>query len=155
VQLLVAAGRANLAVHKALEQGLSLQHLRITFLPALSQKEYDKLLGACDLNFVRGEDSLVRAIWAGKPLVWHIYPQHDAAHHEKLSAFLNMLDADPSARQFHALWNGMAPSDADVVNPLIHLKTWTETVQAARSRLRGMDDLTTQLVGFAQKKGKI
>ena len=50
------------------------------------------------LNLVRGEDSLVRALWAGKPMVWQIYPQHDAAHHHKLEAFLNMLDAGPALR---------------------------------------------------------
>ena len=41
------------------------------------------------LNAVRGEDSLVRALWAGQPFVWHIYPQDDGAHHAKLDAFLD------------------------------------------------------------------
>ncbi|HSI56580.1 MAG TPA: elongation factor P maturation arginine rhamnosyltransferase EarP, partial [Ideonella sp.] len=57
-------------------------------LPWLSQADYDRLLWACDLNAVRGEDSFVRAQWAGRPLLWHIYPQHDAAHDAKLEAFL-------------------------------------------------------------------
>ena len=60
--------------------------------------------------FVRGEDSVVRAIWAGKPLVWQIYPQHDDAHHDKLNAFLTMLQADASLQQFHAVWNGIHPT---------------------------------------------
>ena len=34
-------------------------------LPWLTQPDYDRLLWSADLNFVRGEDSLVRAIWAG------------------------------------------------------------------------------------------
>jgi hypothetical protein len=36
------------------------------------------LLWLCDLNFVRGEDSFVRAQWAARPLVWQIYPQQEA-----------------------------------------------------------------------------
>ena len=49
-------------------------------LPLLTQRDYDHLLWACDLNFVRGEDSFVRAQWAGAPFVWQIYPQDDGAH---------------------------------------------------------------------------
>ena len=67
--------------------------LSITWLPLLSQPDFDHLLWACDLNFVRGEDSLVRALWAGTPFVWQIYPQDDDAHHAKLAAFLDWLEA--------------------------------------------------------------
>ena len=35
--------------------------------PFLAQDRYDQLLWACDVNFVRGEDSFVRAQWAGGP----------------------------------------------------------------------------------------
>ena len=68
------------------------------------------MLWACDVNFVRGEDSLVRALWAGKPLVWHIYPQHDDAHDAKLEAFLDWLQAPASLRAFHRRleWPGSA-----------------------------------------------
>ncbi len=69
-----------------------------TWLPHLPQTDFDHLLWACDLNFVRGEDSLVRALWAGKPFVWQIYPQDDDAHHAKLGAFLDWLDAPSSLR---------------------------------------------------------
>jgi uncharacterized repeat protein (TIGR03837 family) len=62
--------------------------LTIAPVPFLAQDDYDKLLWACDLNFVRGEDSLVRGQWAARPLVWHCYPQADAAHLIKLDAFL-------------------------------------------------------------------
>ena len=57
-------------------------------LPFLPQARYDELLWFCDLNFVRGEDSFVRAQWAGKPFVWQIYPQADDVHWAKLNAFL-------------------------------------------------------------------
>lgn len=69
-------------------QSLQIGALTITFLPFLHQDEYDQLLWACDLNFVRGEDSFLRAQWAGKPFVWHIYAQDENAHLVKLDAFL-------------------------------------------------------------------
>ena len=62
--------------------------LHVRVLPFVEQQRYDLLLWACDVNFVRGEDSFVRAQWAGKPFVWQIYPQHDAVHLKKLEAFL-------------------------------------------------------------------
>ncbi|HEX7913380.1 MAG TPA: elongation factor P maturation arginine rhamnosyltransferase EarP [Paraburkholderia sp.] len=76
------------------------------------QAGYDALLWASDINFVRGEDSFVRAQWAAKPFVWHIYPQADDAHLPKLDAALahyaRTLPAnarDALARFWHA-WNG-------------------------------------------------
>jgi uncharacterized repeat protein (TIGR03837 family) len=47
-------------------------------------------LSQCDFNIVRGEDSFVRAQLAGKPFIWHIYPQEDRAHEVKLAAFLDL-----------------------------------------------------------------
>ena len=44
-------------------------------VPFVAQDDYDRLLWASDVNFVRGEDSFVRAQWAARPFVWHIYPQ--------------------------------------------------------------------------------
>jgi uncharacterized repeat protein (TIGR03837 family) len=60
--------------------------LRVHVLPFVEQERYDELLWACDINFVRGEDSCVRAQWAGRPYIWQIYPQHDGVHLEKLEA---------------------------------------------------------------------
>jgi uncharacterized repeat protein (TIGR03837 family) len=62
--------------------------LQVLPLPFLPQPRYDELLWLSDLNFVRGEDSFVRAQLAGKPFVWQIYPQADQAHRAKLDAFL-------------------------------------------------------------------
>lgn len=63
-------------------------NLHVRVLPFVEQERYDELLWACDVNFVRGEDSCVRAQWAMKPFIWQIYPQHDAVHLKKLEAFL-------------------------------------------------------------------
>jgi len=49
-------------------------NLKVAVLPFVEQERYDELLWVCDVNFVRGEDSCVRAQWAGKPFVWQIYP---------------------------------------------------------------------------------
>ncbi|MBY0465663.1 MAG: elongation factor P maturation arginine rhamnosyltransferase EarP, partial [Burkholderiales bacterium] len=85
-------------------------NLRLHPLPPLTQTDYDHLLWACNLNFVRGEDSLVRALWARKPFVWHIYPQDDGAHVAKLNAFLDWAHAPDEVRDFHAMWNAAPAS---------------------------------------------
>lgn len=68
--------------------------LLVYVLPFLPQQDYDRLLWCCDLNAVRGEDSFIRAQWAGRPLLWHIYPQDEDAHWEKLEAFLGLYSRD-------------------------------------------------------------
>jgi uncharacterized repeat protein (TIGR03837 family) len=65
-----------------------LASLRCIVVPFLPQDQYDLLLWACDVNFVRGEDSFVRAQWAARPFAWHVYPTEDGAHWVKLAAFL-------------------------------------------------------------------
>jgi uncharacterized repeat protein (TIGR03837 family) len=88
--------------------------LRVHVLPFVEQSQYDTLLWACDVNFVRGEDSFVRAQWAGKPFVWQIYPQHDGVHLEKLSALQTRYAEGLSAEAASAVgdlwqaWNGGA-----------------------------------------------
>lgn len=67
--------------------------LEMRVLPFLPQARYDELLWSCDCNFVRGEDSFVRAQWAARPFTWHIYPQEDEAHSRKLEAFLELYTA--------------------------------------------------------------
>ena len=110
------------------------------------------MLWACDLNLVRGEDSLVRALWAGQPFVWHIYPQHDNAHHAKLDAFLDWLDAPESLRRFHHAWNGMIdPAALPVLSPAL-LDEWRSCARSARQRLLQQTDLIGQLQPFAAEK---
>ena len=148
---LVTAGRATDAVAATRLHGLDTGQARLHPVPRLTQLDYDHLLWSCDLNFVRGEDSLVRALWAGKPFVWHIYPQHDNAHHAKLEAFLEWLQAPASLRDFHRAWNGLtAPSTVwpgwEVV------RSWEACALAARERLLAQPDLVSQLIGFVTEK---
>jgi uncharacterized repeat protein (TIGR03837 family) len=149
VQLLVTSGRAGRAVEAALKvRQASGQPLpRVAWLPLLSQAGYDQLLWASDLNFVRGEDSLVRAVWAGKPLVWQPYPQADQAHHAKLQAWLDAVQAPPALREFHAVWNGLAQRTLPALNP----PGWAPAARAAHDRLAAQSDLTTRLLQFVAK----
>ncbi len=160
-RLLVTAGRATAAVNACIESKNRLQPLwnernalLFSYLPALTQHDFDHLLWACDLNFVRGEDSLVRALWANKPFIWQIYPQHDDAHHSKLEAFLNVLNAPPSLRTFHHVWNGVQ-GESEAVFPELALAHWQQTVTQARDEQLQHDDLVTQLIRFASKTIKI
>jgi uncharacterized repeat protein (TIGR03837 family) len=150
-RLLVSAGRASAATQAALAEKTRLQPswngrgmLSVSYLPLLDQIDFDHLLWSCDLNFVRGEDSLVRALWAGQALVWQIYPQHDDAHHLKLEAFLDLIQAPPSLRQFHRTWNDV---DQEPLGPL-QPQAWGETIRAARARLLQQPDLVSQLLAF-------
>lgn len=156
-RLLVTAGRASIAVQHEIENKNRLQplwnvrkQLLISYLPYFSQGNFDHLLWACDLNFVRGEDSLVRALWAGKPFIWHIYPQFDDAHHDKLNAFLGRLQAPESLRQFHLRWNGV--NDAPLVPLALALPLWGEVTRAARQGLWQQDDLVSQLLVFVASR---
>ncbi|GAC1421901.1 MAG: hypothetical protein NVSMB6_23510 [Burkholderiaceae bacterium] len=88
--------------------------LTVRVLPFVSQPDYDRILWACDLNFVRGEDSFVRAQWAGKPFVWHIYPQEKNLHHVKLRAFLERYGViTESWRATILRWNDVPVVDDD------------------------------------------
>jgi len=151
--LLVAPGRPLAAVQQALSQmPTKATGPQWSALAYTDQDGFDEMLWACDFNFVRGEDSLVRALWAGRPFVWHIYPQEDKAHHAKLEAFLDWLQAPQSLRQFHRVWNGLESGAL----PSLHeaqMSDWGECVMAARQRLLGQDDLLTQLTSQKNKDG--
>lgn len=85
--------------------------LALRVMPFMPQQDFDRLLWACDLNLVRGEDSFVRAQWAGKPFIWHIYHQDENLHHVKLRAFLDRY-ASPGVTAFSLAWNGVAAGAA-------------------------------------------
>lgn len=97
------------------ELGGGSEHVRgsltVRVLPFMDQVRYDEFLWACDCNFVRGEDSFVRAQWAARPFVWHIYPQQEDAHWVKLQAFLDRYcaglpaEAASGVRAFWEAWN--------------------------------------------------
>ncbi|RZL92939.1 MAG: elongation factor P maturation arginine rhamnosyltransferase EarP [Variovorax sp.] len=147
-RLLVTAGRASRALPPG---GAQRGALSITWLPHLPQTEFDHLLWSCDLNFVRGEDSLVRALWAGAPLVWQIYEQDDDAHHNKLDDFLARLGAPDSMRRFHHLWNGMGCGELPALDDAT-LASWGAAVLGARENLLAQDGLVARLRNFVAQK---
>lgn len=150
-RLVVTAGRAAAAVKALCPTGQPGGALSLSWLPHVPQDDFDHLLWSCDLNFVRGEDSLVRGLWAGAPLVWQIYPQDDDAHHEKLNAFLDWLQAPPTLRLFHHAWNGF--SGARLACPEAQdLRAWGDTLRSARARLMAQPDLVQSLRRFVAQK---
>ncbi|MBC3374630.1 elongation factor P maturation arginine rhamnosyltransferase EarP [Pseudomonas sp. SWRI92] len=81
--------------------------LTVQVLPFIRQDQYDQLLWCCDFNAVRGEDSFVRAQWAARPMLWHIYQQEEDVHLEKLEAFLRLYTeglCGPAEKAISGLW---------------------------------------------------
>jgi uncharacterized repeat protein (TIGR03837 family) len=151
-----APGAATGAVRAALPAGGPLRQLA---LPWLAQDDFDRLLWAADLNVVRGEDSWVRAHWAGKPFVWQAYPQHDHAHAAKIQAFLDRAlqhaDAEGTAalRAWTAAWNGL-PADG-APPPAWDAPTLAAAGRAVagwRDELLAQPDLVTRLLAFVHGK---
>ena len=132
--------------------------LTVRILPFVPQADYDKLLWACDVNFVRGEDSFVRAQWAGKPFVWHIYPQDEDLHHIKLQAFLQRYVEHAHSDSLSALWRGWnhigaSPKDLTVAWSLFYTDRSEMTTMSTiwqRSLLKN-GDFTANLLQFVGK----
>ena len=132
-------------------------NLRVHLLPMLSQEGYDRLLWACDVNFVRGEDSFVRAQFAGRPLVWQAYRQEGDVHLDKLTAFLDLYCAalpQPIALAVRELWQAWNREEKvgacwrayrDLLpNLLAHSRAWA-------AQLAEQEDLASNLVKFSNK----
>lgn len=144
--------------------GSSQSTLIIERLPFVRQQEFDTMIATYDWLFIRGEDSFVRAQWAAKPLVWHIYPQDEGAHLTKLQAFYDRyLDQgvlSPEQRdtywQFVRLWNGSAPahsreSIARLWEELMAIyPALLQNAHVWREALLKQPDLVTQLGDFAR-----
>jgi uncharacterized repeat protein (TIGR03837 family) len=159
----IPTGKILTSVNQHLGQSLTVgdryQHgnLQLAILPFLAQTDYDRLLWLSDVNFVRGEDSFVRAQWAAKPFIWHIYPQEEQAHQAKLGAFLGryLQTAEPElasavARLWQAWNNG--ESCAPAWNAcMARYPQWLEHCQRWREELTSSRDLAGKLVQFSQK----
>lgn len=140
-------------------------NLTLQVLPFLSQDDYDKLLWACDINFVRGEDSWARALWAGKPLIWQPYRQEDDAHLIKLQAFLNFYAAELDAsypaenssqvlQQLHLDWSNGIFTDTSWQVLLAHMEKLRDHAQQQSAQLAAQPDLAAKLVIFCENFSK-
>lgn len=137
--------------------------LTLHVLPFVDQDAYDRLLWACDVNFVRGEDSCVRGQWAARPLVWQAYPQADDAHWHKMEALLALYTAGldraaaSAVRGIWRLWNGIPGGEgmaaswaawrAQQATIERHAESWCGQLGTAGS-------LAAKLAEFAEKRLK-
>ncbi|MFM4729885.1 elongation factor P maturation arginine rhamnosyltransferase EarP [Aeromonas salmonicida] len=132
--------------------------LTIKLLPMTDQAGYDRLLWSCDLNLVRGEDSFVRAQWAARPFLWHIYPQEEQAHMVKLDGFLDhyLADFPPEAAQWlrafnHAINLGEDTSKLWAQWPR-YSAIWQQDARSWSQKLLEDGDLVTRLVKFLESR---
>jgi len=171
---LVPEGRSLAGVQAFLELGEPLRAgdigvrgaLSIVVIPFQSQDDYDLLLSLCDFNFVRGEDSFVRAQWAARPLLWHIYPQQGETHLQKLEAFLTLqgaesmreiapqTPADKALRQFVRLWN-LGEDCGELWHHLRpQLPGLREQARKWQQHLAEMPDLAANLLRFCRSQSR-
>jgi len=160
---LVPEGVATKALTRFIGNDLSvgkqvtIGHLTIKIIPFLHPDDYDRLLWSCDVNFVRGEDSLVRAHWAQQPFVWQLYRQAEESHLIKLAAFLDLHchglseENANAVKAFWQAWNGEVgsildwPSFCKALPMLVpHYRHWSAQVASE-------DELSTQLIRFVYK----
>ena len=143
---------ADQNVSDATQKAFSLEDsaVKLIQLPFIPQEDYDYLLSICDMNLVRGEDSFVRAQWAGKPFIWDIYPQSDLAHEIKLEAFLDryFVDATPELRALGIL--AMKWGSASDWWP--HLNVWTSHSEVWRQKLIGLGHLEGKILDFVKSQ---
>ena len=163
--LLTTPGHATEQVAQVIADRGAQPRLRLQTLPWLTQTDYDHLLWSCDLNFVRGEDSWVRAIWAGRPFLWQAYPQHDGAHAAKLAVFLARASQATGPLLAGAIghaarrWNSLAAANDGaawaVLNSPSSMSAWAERCAAWRTELIAQPDLVTQLMAFADANNNL
>lgn len=130
-------------------------------LPFVPQPAYDAVLAGSHLNFVRGEDSCVRAQWAERPFVWQAYPQAEGTHLVKLDALLGRycegLDvvAASAIHAFWQAWNGAGKADdCAAAWPAFRqaLPALTTHAPGWASRIAAHGDLATNLVKFCTSR---
>lgn len=130
---------------------LQLGQLHIHLISFLPQNAFDYLLWLCDLNFVRGEDSLGRALLAAKPLIWHIYPTEDNAHWDKLTAFMDAYEMPTSLHDLTVTWNQQTDCHA-LSLVLSELPTLKQHAAQFQKNILTLGELSTNLVSFIESK---
>ena len=161
VHVLVPQGRISQAVEAWLGQPCQLQHsyvrqaLTLSTVPFMSHPLYDQLLATCQLNFVRGEESFVRAQMLGLPMIWHIYQQEDNVHLDKLHAFLHRyLESYPSTlkallTEAFTCWSQGSDASPQWTEILHALPEWHIHTQRWQARQQTHGSLAENLLIFA------
>jgi uncharacterized repeat protein (TIGR03837 family) len=151
----------------AVAKAMRLGSLSLLPLAHVDQQRFDELLWASDLNFVRGEDSFVRAHWAGQPFIWQAYVQDDGAQHAKVVAWLQACAGAAPGQvgkvlaAAHLAWNnapGATAGESDAVLRDLFgpsdgggdelWSSWCSWAEDRSAELAGQGDLVTQLLGF-------
>ena len=133
-------------------------NLTLARAPFVAQDDYDLILWSCDLNFVRGEDSFVRAQWAARPFVWHVYPQSEDAHRLKLAAFLERYsaglapEAAAAVAELSRAWNGIGDVGPSWKGVLRFRAALEEHAGAWAAKLALQEDLASALVRFCRDR---
>lgn len=133
--------------------------LTLVVLPFSNQDDYDRLLSLCDFNIVRGEDSFVRAQFAARPMLWHLYPQAADAHLPKMEAFLALYseqsEADAALQRLSLGWN----QGEDCRELWHHLRPQLPALQQQARRwqqkLAQRPDLAANLLQFYRERCEI
>ena len=142
----------------AIGQSLRRGKLQLEVLPFLAQTDYDALLRDCHVNFVRGEDSFVRAQWAEQPFIWQAYPQEAGTHFDKLTAFLSLYArplppaAGDAVAAFWRAWNGQADVAGTWHTFLAHLNELKSHGTWWAKEIAHHGDLAENLVGFCRDR---
>ncbi len=151
-QALVAAGLAS---------GTRRGPLSGQIVPFLPQDDYDRVLWACDWNFVRGEDSFMRAQWAARPFVWQAYPQQEQNHRIKMQAFLarylgaSAMGSSAGLIDLWTAWNGLLPAARLAPAWAASLATLGAISGLARAwpeKLEALGDLAGNLARFCAER---
>lgn len=145
-------------------KSINLKGLHIKARSMCSQPEYDQILLSSDLNLVRGEESVVRAMLVGKPFLWHIYVQDEDAHLVKLNSFFDRIqeycatdkdakDVVERVRALHLFYNGS--TDVNEIPQEIFNKDfmnrWKKLCEAWSAHLLSLGSLTDNLLNFIKK----
>jgi uncharacterized repeat protein (TIGR03837 family) len=162
-QAMITLPEGKLAEQYLQAHDVKTSNANINIQPFVSQTEFDALLWANDICIVRGEDSFVRAQWAAKPFVWHIYPQAEGVHWQKLDAFLDRYCAglqSATETAVRELWRAWNAEDAGAIASAwrdflahrgdleMHARHWADQIAK-------QVDLATNLVTFIEKSAKI
>ena len=135
-----------------------LNELTVRVLPMVSQDEYDSYLIDSKLNLVRGEDSIVRAMLTGNPFLWHIYPQEEDVHKDKIEALFDRMSEVCSSkkdveilRQLTLSYNGFSDY-LDSFDLLGFYENWKKLSKEWSEHLISLGSLTDNLITFLKTK---
>lgn len=143
----------------------TLNNIQFIKLPFVAQQDFDRLLALADGLIIRGEDSFVRAQLSGKPFLWHIYPQTDNIHLDKLNAFWQRLYPDWPSEIANAhellsqeLNNGRTLTHTERLNAWqtlsTHHQAWQSAATMWRNTLFSQESALEKLAKFTQGKLK-